>query len=209
MKNQLRVTWLLFRHLFIVALLFAAGCASSPSEAITGSCPVPLMQSAEYLIGPGDRLQIVVWRNEELSATVPVRPDGKVSTPLVDDMIATGRSPTQLAEEMESVLGEYLRSPEVSVIVVSQGTANQIQVLGEVMVPQSVPSREGLRLLDVVVAVGGLSEFAAGNRANLVRQVESGQVKCRVLLKDLLSGDMSQNIELYPGDVLVVPETRF
>ena len=209
MKNPLGVTWLLGRHLIIAALILIAGCAASPSEAVIGKCPAPLVRSAEYLIGPGDRLQIVVWRNEELSATVPVRPDGKISTPLVDDMIAIGRSPTQLAEEMESVLGEYLRSPEVSVIVVSQGAANQIQVLGEVTVPQSVPSREGIRLLDAVVAVGGLSEFAAGNRANLVRQVESGQVKCRVLLDDLLSGDMSQNIELYPGDVLVVPETRF
>jgi len=209
MKSHLRITWLLFRNIIIGALICTAGCAAGSSGTIADRCPASLTQSSEYVIGPGDRLQIVVWRNEELSATVPVRPDGKISTPLVDDMVATGRSPSQLADEMESVLSEYLRTPEVSVIVVSQGAANQIQVVGEVTAPQSLPHREGLRLLDVIVTVGGLNEFAAGNRASLIRQVESGQVECRVRLKDLLSGDMSENIVMYPGDVLVVPETRF
>lgn len=173
------------------------------------NCPVPANRSDNYLIGPGDSLNIVVWRNNELSATVPVRPDGKISTPLIDDMQASGKTPSQLSDDMESVLGEYLRTPEVSVIVTGQGAANQIQVVGEVNTPQAVSSRENLRVLDVIVAVGGLSEFAAGNRSNLVRQLSSQQAECRIRVKDLLSGDMSQNIEVYPGDVLVVPETRF
>ena len=165
--------------------------------------------SSEYLVGPGDTLNIVVWRNEELSATVPVRPDGKISTPLVDDMVATGKTPSQLAIDIEGVLGEYLRTPEVSVIVTGQGAANQIQVVGEANAPQALAYRDGLRMLDVVVAVGGLSEFAAGNRSNLIRPTQGGQIECRVRLKDLLEGEMNQNIAVYPGDVLVIPETRF
>ncbi len=172
-------------------------------------CAAPFEQSADYRIGPGDRLNIVVWRNEELSANLPVRPDGRISTPLVDDIQASGKTPSRLAADMEAVLGEYLRTPEVSVIVTAQGAANQIQVLGEVVNPQSLSYRDGLKILDVVVAVGGLGEFAAGNRSNLVRQIDSRHIECRVKLKDLMSGDMSQNIAVYPGDVLIVPETRF
>ena len=124
-------------------------------------------------------------------------------------MTAAGKTPSQLASDMEEVLSEYLRTPEVSVIVTGQGAANQIQVLGEVNAPQSLSYRDGLTLLDVVVAAGGLSEFAAGNRATLIRQTASGQAECRVRLKSLMDGDISQNINIYPGDVLVVPETRF
>ncbi len=172
-------------------------------------CPAPTERSSTYLIGPGDTLNIVVWRNAELSANVPVRPDGRISTQLIDDMQASGKTPTQLGEDMERVLGEYLRTPEVSVIVTGQGAANQIQIVGEVAVPQSLSYRSGLRILDVVVAVGGLTDFAAGNRTSLVRQTENGQVDCRVKLKSLLAGDMSQNAFIYPGDVIIVPETRF
>lgn len=153
-------------------------------------------------------LQIVVWRNQELSTQIPVRPDGKISTPLVDDMIASGKTPSQLSADMEDVLGEFLRTPEVSVIVTQQGASNQIQVVGEVNTPQSVSYREGLRVLDVVVAVGGLSEFAAGNRSRVIRQADDGQVECQVKIKNLLEGDMEQNVLMFPGDVLVIPETR-
>ncbi len=110
---------------------------------------------------------------------------------------------------MEKALAEYLRAPKVSVLVVAQGAANQIQVIGEVLAPQSLPYRDDLKLLDVIVAVGGLTEFAAGNRTNLVRQTGSGQVECRVRVADLLDGSMSENIAVYPGDVVIVPETRF
>ena len=196
--------------LLFVSFALVTGCAAGGGfQHEAGSCPNPSNQSSEYRIGPGDMLNVVVWRNSELSANVPVRPDGKVSTPLVDDMQASGKTPSQLARDMEAVLGEYLRTPQVSVIVTGQGAANQIQVVGEVNNPQSLSYRDGIRLLDVVVAVGGLTEFAAGNRTNLVRQTESGQVECRVRVKDLMSGDMSQNIVVFPGDVVVVPETRF
>jgi polysaccharide export outer membrane protein len=124
-------------------------------------------------------------------------------------MQASGKTPSQLGADMETVLGEYLRTPEVSVIVTGQGAANQIKVIGEVNNPQPLSYRTGLKLLDVLVAAGGLTDFAAGNRASLVRQTETGQIECLVRLKDLLSGDMSHNIGVYPGDVLVIPETRF
>jgi polysaccharide export outer membrane protein len=124
-------------------------------------------------------------------------------------MQASGKTPSQLASDMESVLGEYLRTPDVSVIVTGQGSANQIQAIGEILNQQPISYRYGLKLLDVVVAVGGLTEFAAGNRADLVRTIDDKQVKCRVKIDDLLKGDISQNINIYAGDMLVVPETRF
>jgi polysaccharide export outer membrane protein len=210
--------------LLSMALMYLlSACATNSGTMVTANqCPMPSEHSSEYLIGPGDTLNIIVWRNNELSATVPVRPDGRISTPLIDDMQATGRTPSELAEDMEAVLGEYLRTPEVSVIVTGQGVANQIQVIGEVRSPQSLSYRDGLRLLDVIVAVGGLTDFAAGNRATVVRQSkvnrsegnvarlpEARQFECRVKINDLMKGDMSQNINMYPGDVIVIPETMF
>ena len=124
-------------------------------------------------------------------------------------MVASGKTPSELSADMEAVLGEFLRTPEVSVIVAQQGAANQIQVIGEVVAPQALSYREGLRVLDVIVAVGGLSEYAAGNRSRVIRPTAQGQVECAVRAKDLVDGDMSQNIMIYPGDVIVVPETRF
>lgn len=196
--------------LIILGATLVSGCSTTTGTTVAGDvCPAPSNRSSEYLIGPGDTLNIVVWRDAELSATVPVRPDGRVSTPLVNDMQAAGKTPSELGADMEVVLAEYLRTPEVSVIVTGQGAANQIQVIGEVNNAQSISYRDGIKLLDVIVAAGGLSEFAAGNRASLVRQTEGGQVECRLKLKSLTEGDLSQNIDIYPGDVLVVPETRF
>lgn len=199
-------------RLMVLAALSAlvSGCASSTGSGVAASaCPTPRDHSTEYLIGPGDSLNIVVWREAELSTSVPVRPDGRISTPLVNDMQASGKTPSQLSADMEKVLSEVLRTPQVSVIVTGQGAANQIQVMGEVNNPQSLSYRAGLKVLDLLVAAGGLSEFAAGNRANLLRQTQDGQIECRVRLKDLVSGDMSNNIDMFPGDVLVIPETRF
>ncbi|MEM7279987.1 MAG: XrtA/PEP-CTERM system exopolysaccharide export protein, partial [Pseudomonadota bacterium] len=150
-----------------------------------------------------------VWRNEELSSQVPIRPDGKISIPLVEDMVAAGKTTSQLARDIEEVLAEFIRSPTVNVIIGQQGPSNQVQVVGEVAAPQSIPFREGLRLLDVLVAVGGLSDFAAGNRSRVSRLVGDRQIECTVKAKRLLDGDMSQNIRVYPGDVLIVPESRF
>ena len=201
------------KRIYVIAVAvvsLCSGCASNTGMQVAANeCPTPPHHYAEYLIGPGDSLNIVVWRNAELSAMVPVRPDGRISTPLIDDMQASGKTPSQLGADMEVVLGEYLRTPEVSVIVTGQGAANQIKVIGEVNSPQSLSYRDGLKLLDVMVAVGGLTDFAAGNRAILVRQTQLGPVECRAKLKKLVRGDMSHNIDVYPGDVLVVPETRF
>ncbi|MGH8167272.1 MAG: XrtA/PEP-CTERM system exopolysaccharide export protein [Woeseiaceae bacterium] len=187
----------------------AAGCASGGKPLPAAECVEPEINSLGYLIGPGDTLEINVWRNEGLSVTLPVRPDGRISTPLVEDMQASGKSPTELAGDIETVLSQYVRTPEVSVIVTEQGSANQIQIVGQVLTAQPQSYRENIRVLDVIVAVGGLTEFAAGNRTEVVRQTGPGQVKCRIRLDDLLDGDTSQNIKLFPGDILLVPETRF
>jgi polysaccharide export outer membrane protein len=156
-------------------------------------------------------MQVFVWRNPELTATVPVRPDGKISTPLVEDMVAVGKSPSALARDIEKVLGEYVRSPQVNVIVTQPASVySQVKVIGQVANPQALAYREGMRVLDAVLAVGGLAPYAAGNRARLMRMVDGKQQELRVKLGALVNGgDMKQNIELQPGDVLVVPESRF
>lgn len=188
-----------------------AGCASGGgASGIAPVCPEPEIQSPDYIIGAGDTLQIFVWRNPELSSTVPVRPDGKISIPLVEDMPAVGKTPSKLARDLEGQLSEYLRSPEVNIIVANQGSSNQIQIVGMVRQPQSVPYRADIRVLDVMIAVGGLHEYAAGNRSKIVREIRGESTECPIRLDDLYTdGDMSQNIRVYPGDVLVVPEARF
>jgi polysaccharide export outer membrane protein len=165
----------------------------------------------DYRIGPGDTLQIFVWRNPELTQSVPVRPDGKISTPLVEDMVAVGKTPSQLARDVESVLGEYIRSPQVNVIVTNPVSAfSQVKVIGQVVNPQSLPYREGMRVLDAILAAGGLTEFAAGNRGKIVRKVDGKDTELRVKVEDLVNkGAMKQNLELKPGDVIVVPQSFF
>jgi len=166
----------------------------------------------DYVIGPGDTIQVFVWRNPELSTTVPVRPDGKVSTPLVEDMVAVGKTPSQLARAIEARLAEYVRSPQVNVIVTNpQSAYSKITVVGNVSRPGTIPYREGMTVLDVVLASGGLSQFAAGNRAKLVRQEPGGKTReIKVRLDDLVKkGKIKDNIEVRPGDLLVVPESYF
>lgn len=199
-----------------VLLKAAIGCLCGALPAIALSAdPGPAAQSAtaspEYLIGPGDTLQVFVWRNPELSVTVPVRPDGRISTPLDEDMEAVGKTPTQLARDIEKVLSEYVRSPQVNVIVTQPESAfSQVKVIGQVLKPAPVAYREGMTVLDAVLAVGGLTTFAAGNRAHLVRIENGKQVELPIKLDSLMDkGDMSQNLKLKPGDVLVVPESRF
>ena len=193
----------------IVFVLFCTGCVSGSGTVPAEYCTTPATQILEYVIGPGDTLRVVVWRNDELSVVVPVRPDGKVSTPLIEDMQAAGKTPSDLASDMEIILSNFLRTPDVSIIVTAQGASNQIQVVGEVAKPQSLSYYSGIRILDIVVGAGGLAEFAAGNRANLIRNTAYGQIKCNIKLKNLMSGDMSQNILVFPGDVLIIPESRF
>jgi len=210
MLNRLkRASSFYIRFGLLLFFTTAAGCAGT-GTGVLPICPEPDASSPNYVIGAGDTLEIFVWREPELSGTIPVRPDGKISISLVEDMIAVGKTPTELARAMEEVLAEYLRLPKVNIIVVSEGTANQIQVVGNVVSPRSIPYREDIRILDVIVAVGGLDDFAAGNRAQVVRTIEGTATECRVRLENLLKdGDMSQNIHMYPGDVLFVPESRF
>jgi polysaccharide export outer membrane protein len=168
-------------------------------------------ESAGYIIGPGDVLEIFVWNNPELSAKVPVRPDGKISMPLAQDMLAVGKTPIELAVSLESALAEYVRSPKVNVMVTQWASVfSQIKVIGQVKSPQSLPFREGMTVLDAVLAVGGLSEFAAGNRARIVRKEGEREREIVVRLEDLMNkGRMNQNQALLPGDVIVVPASRF
>jgi len=169
-------------------------------------------QSAEYLIGPGDTLQVFVWGQPDLSVTVPVRPDGRVTTPLIKDIQAVGKTPTQLSDEMEKILSEFIRNPEVNVIVQGfVGTfGNQIRVLGQASRPRAVPYRDKMTLLDVMVEVGGLTRFAAGNRARVVRMVDGESREIRVRLDDLLNrGKIKENIVMAPGDVVIIPEAIF
>jgi polysaccharide biosynthesis/export protein len=193
----------------------AASSTPAPSAAAP-AVPVPATQpptvGPNYIVGPGDSLQIFVWRNPELTTTVPVRPDGKITTPLVQDMVAVGKTPSQLAKDIEVVLAEFIRSPQVNVIVANPVSAfSQVKVIGQVATPQSLAYREGIRVLDVVLASGGLAEFAAGNRSKVIRKQADGKTtELRVRIADLINkGDMRQNLELQPGDVLVIPESRF
>jgi len=182
-----------------------------PTPAAAPVAPAESKVGNDYVIGPGDTLQVFVWRNPELTVTVPVRPDGKISTPLVEDMIAVGKTPSQLARDVEKVLGEYVRSPQINVIVTQPMAAfSQVKVIGQVAHPQSIAYREGLTVLDAVLAVGGLAPFAAGNRAKVMRAENGKQREIKVKLSALVNGgDMKQNIPLRPGDVIVVPESRF
>ena len=184
----------------------AGAPAASPAAQETAAAVSP-----DYRIGPGDTLKVSVFQNDNLTVTLPVRPDGKISTPLVDDMVAVGKTPTQLAHDIENSLAQYIKSPKVSVVVtVALSVFSQVKVIGQVKTPESLPYREGMTVLDAVLAVGGLGQFAAGNRARLVRTENGKQSEIKVKLDALLNdGDMKQNLPLRPGDVLVVPETRF
>jgi polysaccharide export outer membrane protein len=202
---------MLIRHIHLwpatvlFAVLLSVGCAGKP--------PVePIAEPAQYRIGPGDSLQIFVWRNPELSVTVPVRPDGKISTPLVEGMVAAGKTPIQLARDMEKVMADYIKSPRVNVIVTGfvGEFSQQIRVVGQASKPRALAYRNGITLLDVMIEVGGLGENASGNRAKVVRRIGKKQREIGVHLDDLLNdGDMSQNVTMMPGDVVIIPETWF
>jgi polysaccharide export outer membrane protein len=203
----------LFRFVLLAATtgLLAAGIAPSEAADAVPAPVVPVPVSPDYRVGPGDNLHIFVFENEQLSVTVPVRPDGKISTPLVEDMVAVGKTPSQLARDIEGALSKYVKSPKVNVEVVSAlSVYSQIKVIGQVREPQAMPYHQGMTVLEALLTAKGLSQFAAGNRARVVRMVNGKQQDIKVKLDALVnSGDMSQNIALQPGDVLVVPETRF
>jgi polysaccharide export outer membrane protein len=205
MKKWLSLLW--FGALATTAF---AQSPAPPSVGAAAPAPAPIVTD-DYIIGPGDSLQVFVWRNPELSVTVPVRPDGKISTPLVENMVAIGKSPSQLARDIEAVLSEFVRAPQVNIIVGNAvSTFSQVKVVGQVRTPQALPYREGLRVLDVVLATGGLTEFAAANRAKIVRVVNGKNTEIRVKLGNLMNkGDLAQNRELKPGDVFIIPQSVF
>jgi polysaccharide export outer membrane protein len=190
-----------------LSFLVLASCASNyPPAPEVAATP-----DYNYKIGPGDNLNIVVWRNPELSMTVPVRPDGKVSAPLIDDLDAMGKNPTTLARDIEQELGKFIRDPVVTVIVTGfvGPYSEQVRVVGEAAKPQTLPYKQKMTALDVMIAVGGMTEFADGNRASILRTSENN-AQYSVRLKDLIKrGDVSANVEMKPGDILIIPQSWF
>ena len=197
-----------------VALSGFAGCA--PAGQLPPASFVSLQEGPgeDYIIGPLDELTIFVWRNPELGAQVQVRPDGRITTPLITDMPAVGKTPSMLAEDIKLQLSQYIQEPLVSVIVNKfAGTfSQQVRVVGATEKPASIPYRANMTLLDAMIAVGGLSEYAAGNRARLVRfdKTTGKQKEYAVRINDLLrKGDTRANVMLFPGDVIIIPESMF
>ena len=188
-----------------------AGCAGFVAS---GNPAAPAKASTpdyNYIVGPGDMLNITVWRNPELSQTVPVRPDGQVSTPLVDGLVAQGKTSAQIARDVEKELSKYVRDPVVTVIVTSfvGPYSEQIRVVGEAVKPQFLPYKQKMTVLDVLIAAGGLTDFADGNRATLVRASE-GNKRYNVRLNDLVKrGDIDANVDVLPGDILIIPQGWF
>lgn len=198
------------RHALLAGLVFLLGaCASphTPAPASIGNAP-----NLHYIIGPGDNLNIQVWRNPEVSISLPVRPDGKVSTPLVEDLVAANKTPSQLARDIEKALSKFIQDPIVTVMVTSfvGPYDTQVRVIGQAAKPQALQYREKMTLMDVMIAVGGITDFAAGNKASIVRNVEGRQQQFGVRLESLIrDGDISANVDMLPGDVLIVPESFF
>lgn len=193
-----------------VAVLVLALAACS-SQKYPPAPPSAATSDYKYLIGPLDSVNIIVWRNPELSMVVPVRPDGRISTPLVEDVPALGRNPSQLARDLEAALSKFIRDPVVTVIVnnFNGPTSEQIRIIGEAARPQAVAYRQNMTVLDVMIAVGGLTDFADGNKSVLVRGSEKGK-QYSVRLGDLVRrGDISANIDMRPGDVLIIPQSWF
>ncbi len=202
-----------FSRWAVIGLLafVAAGCASNSSKELSAAPTVAATADYNYIVGPGDSLNIIVWRNPELSLSVPVRPDGKVSTPLVDELVAQGKTSIEIAREVEKALGKFVRDPVVTVIVTSfvGPYSEQIRVVGEAAKPQALPYKQKMTLLDVMIAVGGLTDFADGNSASITRASEGGK-RYSVRLKDLIKrGDIAANVEMKPGDILIIPQGWF
>lgn len=189
-----------------VLAVLISGCASSQHP------PAPVqagLDNYSYIIGPGDSLNIIVWRNPELSTSTPVRPDGKIASPLVDELYVQGKNSTEVAREIEKVLGKYVRDPVVTVMVTGfvGPYSEQIRVVGEAARPQFLAYKQKMTVLDVMIAAGGLTDFADGNGATILRTAEGNKVYA-VRLKDLLKrGDVSANVEVRPGDIIIIPQS--
>ena len=194
---------------FIISLLNLVGCGSTKIALLPTSAT---LEPTDYLIGPGDKLRVFVWRNADLSSNVVVRPDGRISSPLIDDLTVSGLSASTVAREIETVLSTYIRNPKVSVIVSGfNGAVNQqIRVIGNASQPKRLPYRVGMTLLDVMIAVNGLTDFADGDNAKLIR-LENGKPKEYTIELDSLirGGDISKNRHVHPGDTIIIPESWY
>jgi polysaccharide export outer membrane protein len=203
-----------------VSALALSGCATGGGRTgnilppATASDAAPDAATDNYVIGPMDEITVFVWRNQELGSSVQVRPDGRITTPLITDMVAAGKTPAQLADDIRAALSQYIQEPLVSVIINRpQGTFDQqVRVVGAVTRPAAIPYRANITLLDVMIAVGGLSEYAAGDRARLSRRdrATGEQREYDLRITSLLRrGDMRANVRLEPGDVILIPESMF
>jgi polysaccharide biosynthesis/export protein len=200
-----------YSPLLVLALgaFFVSGCSRMiypPASAVS------TLPDYIYRIGPGDSIHVFVWRNQELDTTVSVRPDGKITVPLVEDLPASGKTPSQLARDIEKELATYVREPIVSVIVAGGiGPYNQqVRVVGEAAKPKTLAYKQNMTLLDAMIEVEGLTQYAAGNQASIVRFVDGKQRQVGVRLDDLIkNGDISANVQMFPGDILIIPESWF
>jgi polysaccharide export outer membrane protein len=190
----------------VATAVLLSACASSFPPA-----PTTVSGDYNYIIGPGDTINIVVWRNPELSMSVPVRPDGKLAAPLVENLVAAGKDSSMLARDIEKELAKFIRDPFVTVIVGGfvGPYSEPVRVVGEAAKPQALAYRQKMTLLDVMIAVGGITDFADGNGASVLRTSEGGK-QYSVRIKDLIKrGDVSANVEMRPGDVLIIPQSWF
>lgn len=207
MKLNFALRGLAKSALTAAAILFAGLCYGASPAAAQAT-----VELSKYIIGPGDQLQISVWHNPELSTTVPVRPDGRISTPLVTDVVAAGRTPEELGHDIEARLKKYVSDPLVTVIVSSfvGPYSQQVRIVGEAAQPKALPYLAHMTVLDAMIASGGLTPFASGNRAKLIRKVNGKDVSTTLRLSDLLKeGDLSANAELQPGDTIIIPQSFF
>jgi polysaccharide biosynthesis/export protein len=208
--NKIALFKLIFLTIFILT-----GCAGNNGQLPTASTYPSLTTSVDdyqYLIGPGDSVSIFVWRNPDISGSFIVRPDGKVTTSLVEDVPVSGKTPTMLAREIEEQLSKYINNPRVTVSVggFNGPLSEQVRVIGEATNPRAINYVEKMTMLDLMIAVGGLTDFAAGNKAKLVRIVNGEQKTYTVKIDDLIrDGDIQQNIDILPGDILIIPEAWF
>jgi len=215
MDNILTGCWLRPLRLSLLGLTVAlGGCLGNerPDHPELPTATSDAQYSTRYRIAPGDSVQIFVWRNPEVSTTVPVRPDGLLSAPLLEEIPAAGKTPAELARDLEAELSTYLRDPLVTVIVDDfTGTyAEKIRVLGESQQPLALLYNDSMTLLDVMIATGGITDFADGNKATLVRVVDGEQQQYTLRLDDLIrDGDISANVDMRPGDVIIIPEAWF
>ncbi len=206
------ITWLSSKTTLVLGLMLTlTACGVTPHPPLTADQINPL-QDFDYIIGPGDEIEIFVWGNEELTTSVDVRPDGKITTRLVEDIVASGKTPTVLARDIEKAYSEYVRSAVVSVIVqeFTSIPSQQIRVVGEAASPLNIPFSKHMTLLDLMIEVGGLTDYADGNRAILIRYFNGKQESYTLRLDDMLEdGDISANLALYPGDIVIIPESWF